>query len=90
MTGGQTALVLGEVTELHVSVSREPAFAARPRGVLRVVRATDEELVAHERMLEIVDKASGGKTVWRSEAISRWRLADSSESSNEAAAAAYA
>ena len=90
MTGGQTALVLGEVTELHVSVSREPAVAARPRGVLRVVRATDEELVAHERMLEIVDKASGGKTVWRREAISRWLRADSSESSNEAAAPAYA
>ncbi len=90
MTGGQTALVLGEVTEIHVSVSREPAFAARPRGVLRVVRATDEELVAHERMLEILDEASGGKTVWRSEAISRWRLADSSGSSNEATAPAYA
>src|ERR1700754_1867887 len=50
MTGGQTALILGEVTEINVSVSHEPATAARPRGVLRVVRASDDELVAHERI----------------------------------------
>src|SRR5918994_1513566 len=67
MTGGQTALVLGEVTELHVSVSYEQATAARPRGVLRVVRASDDELVAHERILQIIDKLSDGKTVWRRE-----------------------
>ena len=52
MTGGQTALMLGEVTEIHVSVSlRAGRRVARPRGVLRVVRASDDELVAHERML---------------------------------------
>ena len=67
MTGGQTALVLGEVTELHVSVAYEPAAAARPRGVLRVVRASDDELAAHERLLQVIDKMSGGKTVWRRE-----------------------
>ena len=37
----------------------------RPRGVLRIVRATEDELVAHERMLAAIDKSSGGKTVWR-------------------------
>ena len=84
MTGGQTALILGEVTELHVSISREPAVAARPRGVLRVVRASDDELAAHERVLAAIDKVSGGKTVWRKEAVSGWRLAVSAES--EAAA----
>ena len=67
MTGGQTALVLGEVTELHVSVSHEQAAAARPRGVLRVVRASNDELAAHERILQVIDKMSGGKTVWRRE-----------------------
>ena len=79
MTGGQTALVLGEVTEIHVSVSHEPAAAARPRGVLRVVRASDDELVAHERMLGLIDKASGGKTLWRKEAVSGSRLAVTEE-----------
>jgi DNA polymerase-3 subunit epsilon len=65
MTGGQTTLILGESSELHVSVAREPVMASRPRGVLRVVRASEEELAAHERILSIIDKASGGKTVWR-------------------------
>ncbi len=85
MTGGQTALVLGEVTEIHVSISREPSVAARPRGVLRVVRASDDELVAHERVLATIDKVSGGKTVWRKEAVSGWRLAVSAESEVAAA-----
>lgn len=78
MTGGQTALVLGEISEIHVSVSHEPA-AARPRGVLRVVRASDDELAAHERVLVVIDKISGGKTVWRREAISAPRVAGNEE-----------
>jgi DNA polymerase-3 subunit epsilon len=66
MTGGQTALVLGEASEVHVSVSFEPTAIARPRGVLRIIRASADELAAHERALAVIDKASGGKTVWRS------------------------
>jgi DNA polymerase-3 subunit epsilon len=82
MTGGQTALVLGEVTEIHVSASHEPAAAARPRGVLRVVRASDEELAAHERVLAAIDKMSGGKTVWRREVFAP-RAAESDRVPNE-------
>jgi DNA polymerase-3 subunit epsilon len=78
MTGGQTALVLGEVSEIHVSVSHEPA-AARPRGVLRVVRASDDELAAHERILAVIDKISGGRTVWRKEVASGARPTESEE-----------
>jgi DNA polymerase-3 subunit epsilon len=78
MTGGQTALILGEVAESNVNVSHEPT-AARPRGVLRVVRASDDELAAHERILAVIDKISGGKTVWRREAISASRSLDSGE-----------
>lgn len=65
MTGGQTALILGEASEIRVSVSHEAAAVARPPGVLRVVRADDAELAAHERILTVIDKISGGKTVWR-------------------------
>ena len=79
MTGGQTALILGEVTEINVSLSHEPTTAARPRGVLRVVRASDEELASHERILQIIDKISGGKTVWRKEAVGGLRLTVSEE-----------
>src|SRR5687767_9354814 len=70
MTGGQTALILGESTESQRDVAFEPVAAvARPRGLLRVLRATAEELVAHERMLLAIDKSSGGKTVWKQLAL---------------------
>jgi DNA polymerase III subunit epsilon len=66
MTGGQTALVLGESTESMLHVTFEPMpTATRSVGGLRIVRASDEELAAHERTLAIIDKISGGKTVWR-------------------------
>lgn len=65
MTGGQTVLVLGETAEVRIDVSLETVAAvARPRGVLRVVRASEEELAAHERTLAAIDKISGGRTVW--------------------------
>lgn len=66
MTGGQTALILGEATEASTAEAFEPVAAVvRPRGLLRILRATDEELVAHERMLTAIDKSSGGKTIWK-------------------------
>jgi DNA polymerase-3 subunit epsilon len=66
MTGGQTALILGEDTEtrMHVAFESVP-LTARPVGGLRVVRATEEELSAHERILALIDKVSGGKTLWK-------------------------
>jgi DNA polymerase-3 subunit epsilon len=65
MTGGQTALVLGEVAETSLHISFEPVAAApRAVGALRVVRASEEEMTAHERVLALIDKASGGKTLW--------------------------
>jgi DNA polymerase-3 subunit epsilon len=65
MTGGQTALILGEETETRLHVTFEPVSAiTRPIGGLRVVRANEEELSAHQRLMAMIDKASGGKTVW--------------------------
>ncbi|PZN31809.1 MAG: DNA polymerase III subunit epsilon [Proteobacteria bacterium] len=65
MTGGQTALILGEETSETGGFVPEVARILRPQAPLRVVRATDEELAAHDRVLAAIDKASGGKTVWR-------------------------
>ncbi len=64
MTGGQGALVLDEESEQpgQKSVVRR---ATRPAGELRVLRATDEERAAHDALLGILDKASGGRTAWR-------------------------
>jgi DNA polymerase-3 subunit epsilon len=66
MTGGQTALILGEETQVRADISFEPVAAiVRPLGGLRIVRATADELAAHDRALAVIDKISGGKTVWR-------------------------
>jgi DNA polymerase-3 subunit epsilon len=32
---------------------------------LPVIRATAEEMAEHEKLLDEIDKASGGKTLWR-------------------------
>jgi DNA polymerase-3 subunit epsilon len=66
MTGGQSALALdsgarGEAVTVHT-----PTVTVRPPGVsLTVCMASEEELRQHEALLDIVHKASGGKTVWR-------------------------
>jgi DNA polymerase-3 subunit epsilon len=65
MTGGQGALTLDEAGEV-TAARKAPKRARRPRGELVVLRATSEEIAAHEARLAALDKASGGKTVWRS------------------------
>jgi DNA polymerase-3 subunit epsilon len=64
MTGGQGALVLDEeeATGGHRPVVKR---ADRPHGELRVLCANDEERTAHESLLKLLDKASGGRTAWR-------------------------
>jgi DNA polymerase III subunit epsilon len=65
MTGGQTALVLGEIQEVNTKVVYDFDISSIVRGALKVVRASAEELVAHDRTLATLDKVSGGKTIWR-------------------------
>jgi DNA polymerase-3 subunit epsilon len=64
MTGGQGALILDEESKQpgHAATTRR---AIRPPGELRILRANAEELAAHGKLLELLDKASGGKTAWR-------------------------
>lgn len=68
MTGGQALLglgeALGEAAPSRASSAIEPG-ATRPHGELRVVVANAAELAAHEQSLAAIDKASGGRTVWR-------------------------
>ena len=63
MTRGQDSLVIDDGDR-----SRRPrAGAAIDLSAfdLLVVVPTDDELAAHERVLADLDKASGGKTLWR-------------------------
>ena len=65
MTGGQADLSLDD----HFAGTRASTIKprkldpARPR--LSVIQPTAEELAAHRRRLEAIDKASGGKCVWK-------------------------
>lgn len=65
MTGGQTALILGETEQQSTAIAVELTVAVRPQGELRIVAASADELAAHERVLAALDKASGKKTIWR-------------------------
>lgn len=64
MTGGQTTLILGDTPQVNISASIE-YVPVRPRGPLRVIEASEEELAAHDKVLKAIDKASGNKTLWR-------------------------
>ena len=59
MTRGQETLVLDPDT-----VQREPQTARTDRTPLTVLRATDAELLEHEKVLAEIDKQSKGHCVW--------------------------
>ncbi|RKZ98215.1 MAG: DNA polymerase III subunit epsilon [Gammaproteobacteria bacterium] len=66
MTGGQVSLSL--VNEEYSTDTQNNAASAnkkqKKRGPLRVIKASYEELVAHEENLKRLDKASDGHCVW--------------------------
>lgn len=65
MTGGQATLLLDQSAG-EAAVHRSAARPMARDGLnLTVVRASAAELAEHERYLMVLDKQSGGKTVWR-------------------------
>jgi len=70
MTGGQTTLFQepGEnaVTAMNRPVNRQPVKRLDAnRAPLVVIRASDEELAEHAKMIAEIDKQSGGRCVWK-------------------------
>ncbi len=66
MTGGQATFTLSEESDTARSRARQAAPQRFSHGVrIIVVKASEEELVAHEAALALLDKASRGNTVWR-------------------------
>jgi DNA polymerase-3 subunit epsilon len=63
MTRGQEALLM-EASET-VSPGKVSARIDLSGFVLPVIAANEQELAAHDEVLAQLDKASGGKTVWR-------------------------
>ena len=67
MTGGQGALTLGPATRDEQERAGDGRRPIRREPIaVRVVRATSEELAAHERSLDTLTKASGGNCLFRS------------------------
>jgi DNA polymerase-3 subunit epsilon len=67
MTGGQAKFTLSAESDNARSRARLAAPTRFAVGGVRiaVVRASEAELAAHEHVLALLDKASGGNTVWR-------------------------
>jgi DNA polymerase III subunit epsilon len=66
MTGGQANLTLSAGADAARSRARQAAPTSAGAAVrISVIRAAEDEMAAHEQILALLDKASGGKTVWR-------------------------
>nr|VFJ63865.1 MAG: DNA polymerase-3 subunit epsilon [Candidatus Kentron sp. FM]VFJ64331.1 MAG: DNA polymerase-3 subunit epsilon [Candidatus Kentron sp. FM]VFK15119.1 MAG: DNA polymerase-3 subunit epsilon [Candidatus Kentron sp. FM] len=65
MTGGQISLALETPRPRMPDDWFDPANAKGKRPPPRVIRATPEELAAHTARLAAIDKASGGKCLWK-------------------------
>ncbi len=66
LTRGQDALLIAdEAQEEEGGGSLKVAPIDLSRISLQVLRASDEELAEHEATLAQIDKASGGKTIWK-------------------------
>lgn len=65
MTGGQTQLGLGQ-EESQTNSTGEVAIKSirSDRPALSVIRASDDELTAHQERLDAIEKASGETPVW--------------------------
>src|ERR1700676_5018906 len=67
ITGGQGSLTLSAESDTVRSRARHAAPMRLPTDIrIVVVQANEEEAAAHEHILALLDKASGGKTVWPS------------------------
>jgi DNA polymerase-3 subunit epsilon len=63
LTRGQDALLIDGDGASHDGSS--PVRMDYSAFKLPVIRATAEEMAEHEKLLDEIDKASGGKTLWR-------------------------
>ncbi len=66
MTGGQAMLTLSAESDSSSVKARRAAPARYAEGArITVIRADESEMAAHEHVLALLDKVSGGRTVWR-------------------------
>jgi len=65
MTGGQTTLSLDDevITATNGTKSTRRFDQARPQ--LKLIQPDQDELAAHQRMLDFIDEESNGKCIWK-------------------------
>jgi DNA polymerase-3 subunit epsilon len=70
MTGGQTTLQLSDSGAASDGQKQAEQIIRLPdnRAALPVIKASPEELAAHEAQLQSIAAASGGRVVWRAKA----------------------
>lgn len=69
MTGGQGTFVLDAATNRGAATESDTTGAVRAPGIrLAIPMANADEIRQHEAMLALLDKSSGGKTVWHKSA----------------------
>jgi DNA polymerase-3 subunit epsilon len=68
LTRGQDALLI-DVGPGDAGTTLEGVRVDLRSFSLPVIEANEQELAAHEGVLQQLDKASGGKTVWRQAAV---------------------
>jgi DNA polymerase III subunit epsilon len=66
MTGGQSLLALDEAARELGGAVRAASMASivRPSEALRIVAASEAELLAHAELIKLLHKTSGGQCVW--------------------------
>ncbi len=65
MTGGQAKLTLSAESDTARSRARQAAPMREGSMHLTVIHASEGEMAEHNLVLALLDKASGGQTVWR-------------------------
>jgi DNA polymerase-3 subunit epsilon len=65
LTRGQDSLVMDMTEERGTDAAKLAGPIDLSAFVLPVLAASDAELADHDRVLGEIDKASGGKTIWR-------------------------
>jgi len=65
MTGGQAPLLLDQASNEPTAQASTARPVLRDNLTLAVVRVSADEIAEHEKYLELLDKQSGGKTLWR-------------------------
>jgi len=65
MTGGQGSLLLGGADEMAANGGAPIRRLAGDRLALPIICADEKELALHQQHLELIDRESGGRCVWK-------------------------